>query len=413
MMFLRGKCAWCVRPRIVSALFLLVVVTVVDLLSKIMVESLLCPSRSLVGLIFSNYLFHPETTSIIMIDPRPELVREPFTPAASLGVPMLLEVRWLDVHSAGNELSPAGRRGRHSFWNAWPRSSGRDRGLGALHDVVVVHRDQVLGAIGVICSLGWSSFYSSAFIYSISGPHEALGAAPGVAEEDALLDPRVGLVGLALVRLQDEVHQLPEAHDRALELVLGDSFIRSSAVGSHTEFIHNIGTKWDKPRKQDTIYFNPLLHHVLGVVLDRPQLPLPYPDGRLHHPVALGCANGRLDRHRLARSRCCHRALQCHNAGLLVGLERQLLSLIPGLVQNLLDVPHDRLVHPFRSDAGRPECTFMIVIHYKAGLHLLVELLGGHERVVGAEGDTELLPVVRFNLVGCKPSFARSAVLAP
>ena len=171
-----------------------------------MVESLFGPSRSVIGLIFRNDLLHPETTSIIMIDPWPEFVREPLTPAATLGVPVLFEVRWLYINSSGHKLTSAGRRGRHTVRNARPRSSGRNRRLGALHDVVVVHRGQVLGAVGVICSFSWSSFYRSAFVHPFSGTHQALGAAPGVAEEDALLHARVGLVGLALVHLQDEVH---------------------------------------------------------------------------------------------------------------------------------------------------------------------------------------------------------------
>ena len=100
-------------------------------------------------------------------------------------------------------------------------------------------------------------------------------------------------------------------------------------IKSHLELVEGLRDIRDQPREDHAIDLDALPKLVLDKMLDCPQLLLPNLNCVLHHAVRFGGANRRLDRNGLPHAFSSHCPLEGHDTGLLVGLECELLPLVP------------------------------------------------------------------------------------
>ena len=286
-------------------------------------------------------------------------------------------------------------------------------GLGALHDVFVITYFQELKAFGVIGNLLGLPLDRSASEYAVLVPDQVFGRAPHVPEKDASANARVGLDLIPLLRLEDVVDGLSEAHHEVLALVARDPLVRCTAVGSDLVLVDGVGHVRDQPAEEDAVHSDPLLEPRLDVMLDRPELFLPDLDSVLHHPVRLRRPHRRLDGNGLADALGRHGLLQREDARLLVALESNLLALVTRLVQDASDVLDDPLGHALLLDAQGPEGPRVVVVDDEGRLHLFIGFLSRHEGVVHVNRHSQSFTVTRFNEVLSNSRFACNTVLAP
>ena len=176
----------------------------------------------------------------------------------------------------------------------------------------------------------------------------------------------------------------------------GDPFIRCLPIGPHLELVGDLRDVGDEPAEENPVDLDSLAQLGLRDLLYRAQLSLPSPDGTLHHPVALRGPHQRLDGDRFPVSNCCNCALQGDDGGLLISLERDLLAIASRLIEDALDLLHDRLRRALALNTDGPERCLVVVVHHQRRLNVLLLLLRREERIVGTERDADLFPVMRL-----------------
>ena len=118
----------------------------------------------------------------------PDSVGRPGAASAPFGVTVYLEIVRFDVYPTGYKLTSSHRDMSVSFLRSSSRYSGGGGRLGALHDVVVIVRLQVVHALRIIGARFGSAFHSATFENALSGPNQALGATPDIPQEYALVN---------------------------------------------------------------------------------------------------------------------------------------------------------------------------------------------------------------------------------